>query len=72
VDNSSQLLWRSQIAFNERAIDDQLGSVARKLLRPSLLSLPPHGLEVVLHAVNADPQAARQGKVSSSFRPAQA
>jgi hypothetical protein len=57
------MLGRLQIPFDERAIDDEFGGLVCKLLLAPLLRLPAHGLEVALHAVDADGEAVLQREV---------
>jgi hypothetical protein len=60
VDHGGEMLGRLPVAFDEGAVDDQIGGGVGKLLLPPLLGLPPHGLEVALHAVHADGESVMQ------------
>ena len=62
MDNAGKMFWCLQTAFDERLVDDELGSGAGELLRQPLLRLQPHRLEVALHAVDADGQAVLREK----------
>jgi hypothetical protein len=40
--------------FNERVVNDQLGSQVRKLRFPPRIDLLAHAIEIPLHLINAD------------------
>jgi len=63
VNDTCEMLRRLQIAFDEGAVDDELRGRRRELLLSPLLRLSAHGLEVALHAVDANRQTILQGEV---------
>jgi hypothetical protein len=63
-----QMLWSVQLVLNERPVYNQLGCCARELPGSPRLDLPPHRLEVPLHAVDADRDGIDQREALEVFR----
>ena len=62
------MLRSIQFVLNERPVYDELGCCARQLLGSPRLDLPPHRLEIPLHAVHADRDGIDQREALGVFR----
>ena len=57
VDHSSEVPRSSQLALDERTVDDQFGRRGRELLLTPGFHLTAHRVEIALHSIHSDRKA---------------